>query len=158
MEVVLQKRLLKFFEIMAFMVKIFAFVFFCFCSAHSLAQIDTSRFFVDKEKQNYSMVDSITVYFIGGTDRVKFKFYYEGKLIFFVKVKNSFNYTFPVKNVKVWHGDDLIGFRILRKGKYGIKFRDTNCQISSYAPNKNLIIKLNPLLKNRFAVDHYWSD
>ncbi len=137
---------------------IFLTVFGLCLSVCGMAQVDTSRLFVEADKARYEMVDSVKIFFIGATSsREKFKFYYYGKLIFFVKVKNSFNHSFSLKNVKVWYGDDLAGFHIFRKGRYGLKFRDTGQQIS-YEPHKYLIIKKNPWLKNRFAVDHYWSD
>jgi hypothetical protein len=122
-----------------------------------LAQIDSSRFFVDSNKPNFEKVDSIRVFFIGGSSPEKYKFYYEGKLVFSVKVKDSFNYTFRLNTVKIWNGNHVSGIQIYRKGRFGIKFRDTGEQIS-YEPNKYLIIKKNPFLKNRIAVDHYWSD
>jgi hypothetical protein len=102
--------------------------------------------------------DSIKIFFVGAGKGEKFRFYNDGRLLFEIKTKKSFKYDFSIPKVPTWKsGDYLPSLIVTRKGPRGLFFRDTFVQVH-FDDKRYLIIKRNPSLKNRFAIEYEWGD
>lgn len=101
--------------------------------------------------------DSIGVVFraIGNGDR--FKIYYNGEMRIKVRLQGQFVDTvFQIPRLtRFENGDHLYNLIITRKGKWGLKYRDTQIQVA-FEDKPYLILEKNPFLKNRIAIQYHW--
>lgn len=105
-----------------------------------------------------AQTDSLRVFFVGQVPREKFQVYWKGKKVLDFEGSTAYKKSFSIPRETTWQSSggvtDLI---IYRKGKFGLRFRDT-AFFSGFEDRKYLIIKRNPRLKNRAAVEAIWSD
>jgi hypothetical protein len=106
----------------------------------------------------YAQTDSLKVFFIGQVPGEKFQVYWKGKKVLDVSGSTSYKESFSIPKEERWRSsggvDDLT---VYRRGKFGVRYKDTGF-FSGFENKKYLIIKRNPRLKNRAAVEAFWSD
>jgi hypothetical protein len=103
--------------------------------------------------------DSIEVYFIGeGPKGERIKVQYGSVKILEFKIRGPFKYKFLIPSPRTKKYGAALNVFVLRKGLFGIAFRDTRLNAYYEEGFKYLVIIRDTTLKNRFAVKYEWSN
>jgi hypothetical protein len=102
--------------------------------------------------------DSIKVYFVGNGHGEKYKIFFDGELKLSVATKGLFDYTFYIQKKQWKSSEQMLNFRILKKGRLKFSYRDLDLQPLFNDRKKFLVVRKNPRLKKKFTVDFYWSN
>jgi hypothetical protein len=114
---------------------------------------------LSKSMTAYCQVDSVQVFIIGNIPNEKYQLLWDGKEMLSFKSSKSYKYSFKIHRDPEWARNGwtnrLGGYR---KGRFELKFREMGGIQSRYEPKKYLIIWRNASLKERIAMQSYWSD
>jgi hypothetical protein len=104
--------------------------------------------------------DTLTVFFTGMGEGEIYKMCNGHTLLSVVKTKSKqgFKKVFKISlspKLKDGTGMDIT---VLRKGRFGIWFRDTNLLVAYSSQRRYLVVSKNLNLKRRRSVEYKWSD
>ena len=102
--------------------------------------------------------DSIRIILQGDFIRnEKFNIFYKDTLVKTIKCKKHHVYFFAIKKDSIIKENDILDIRVLRKGAFGLFYRDTYFG-TTYKSEKYLILYKNEKLKNRFSIEPIWQN
>ena len=103
--------------------------------------------------------DSLIVYFTGHVPkREKFKVQYGADVILKFKSNGGYKHKFKVPLSKNAKNGDALNIYVLRKGLFGLSYKDVGLNRHFELGYKYLIIFRDNRLKNKYAVDSEWSN
>jgi hypothetical protein len=107
----------------------------------------------------FAQSDSLKICFVGYSNGDQYKIYSETVVKLHIREKGKFKYLFQIPIDSAWRvGYPIHNISVSRKGKLAFRYRETGLQIPYDNTKRYLVIRRNPELKNKYAVDFIWTD